>query len=339
MQKRPSFPWITDAAIPVIVAGAGVMGFNWPNYAGPILIAVGLLIFTIRFSLWVSTWPDDKKPSLGMMTPHDVIKYLDDESQWGKETRDWVKVVEEDGRIIEERKNGRLAAFTEFQKRAQEPGSAIVAYGLRNGHGAPETIPHSFWLTNWFSPLDTLCGHERQATAATIHRGGQVEIYTDVFVERSGVLSTWPRMKWRDRRRAAKKVREAEIDLERFFADVPPAPDYVPMKEASVWLYHNASPQLRKVLREGVPSPFDSIEEHGEALIREATKEGLGTLFGKWETGLPYERIKASDIELDAFESTFGVKRKVVSEAAVSRSDLDAILAHYEGSDRERERF
>jgi len=106
--------------------------------------------------------------------------------------------------------------------------------------------------------------------------------------------------------------------------------EYVSMHEAGVWLYSHGSENLRGVIRRGVPSPFDSIDEHAQALVRNAAVHGAGTLYGRWGQHLPLERIDLASAEYDAFESVLGSDRKLVVDTAILRSDLPRILAYYE---------
>jgi len=74
------------------------------------------------------------------------------------------------------------------------------------------------------------------------------------------------------------------------------------------------------------PSPVD----HAVAFIKEAWRSGVCDLYGKWDLGLPLERLSHSDVDDSAFGATFGPLVQQPYELSVRSSDLPAILAHYE---------
>lgn len=314
------------------IGGSTITAMIWPTIepsiglrilAGCLALAVvGLVVLA-----WPAGWiPRFRRSVGGLMTPHEVIRYLGDESRWGKRTREWQR-SDRDGTPV--RKNERLEAFEEFRTAAKDPDTRIRSYGRREGAGVPEAIPHTFWLTNGFSILDTL--RDGQITSPTVPSGHGNTFYSDVVVERAGVVATWPRMRFLDRNRHRRNLAKQGEEIERFLASLPPEADFVPLREAAVWLYHNLSPRIRGALRRGVPSPFDTVEEHAEAFVKEAGAHGVCRLFAKWGRDLPYEEIDPSSADYDAFEAVFGSDRKLAIEVAVRRSDLPTILAYYEG--------
>lgn len=109
-----------------------------------------------------------------------------------------------------------------------------------------------------------------------------------------------------------------------------PEPEYIPIEDAGRWLYENASPKIREVLKGGVPSPFNSIAEHGSALYRTQWIEGRCALYGRWEPGLPMEPIDPKDGKFSAFELVFGSPRRKPIDLSVLKQDLQPVLDHYE---------
>ncbi len=109
-----------------------------------------------------------------------------------------------------------------------------------------------------------------------------------------------------------------------------PGPEYIPLEDAGRWLYENASQRIRDTLKGGVPSPFDSIAEHGAAFYRTAWLEGYCSIYGRWEPGLPMELIDPKDGDFSAFESVFGSDRRRPIDLSVMRQDLKPVLDYYE---------
>ncbi|MDP3632378.1 hypothetical protein [Phenylobacterium sp.] len=109
-----------------------------------------------------------------------------------------------------------------------------------------------------------------------------------------------------------------------------PTPEYIPLEEAGRWLYENASPGIREVLKGGVPSPFNSIAEHGAAFYRTAWTEERCSMYGRWEPGLPMELIDPQDGKFSAFEAVFGSDRGKPIDLSVLRQDLKPVLDYYE---------
>lgn len=106
--------------------------------------------------------------------------------------------------------------------------------------------------------------------------------------------------------------------------------DFIALEDAGRWIYENANEQIRDVLRGGVPSPFNSIAEHGIAFVREAAVRQVCLIYGRWEPGLPMEEINVADGTFTAFEAVFGTERRLASDLSIKRRDLSRILQWYE---------
>lgn len=94
--------------------------------------------------------------------------------------------------------------------------------------------------------------------------------------------------------------------------------DYVPLQEAGRWLYSNASERLRHSLKSMVPDPFSTIAEHAAAYYTTQWQEGRCDLYGRWEPGLPMEKM------------VFGANKRTILDQAVLRRDLRPVLEYYE---------
>lgn len=116
-------------------------------------------------------------------------------------------------------------------------------------------------------------------------------------------------------------------------ARTSPSPsDYIPIEDAGRWLYENATERLREVLKVGVPNPFDTIAEHAAAYYRTSWTDGRCDLHGRWEPGLPMEKIDPKGGNFSAFETVFGSDRKKVIDLSVMRRDLRGVLDYYESA-------
>lgn len=117
------------------------------------------------------------------------------------------------------------------------------------------------------------------------------------------------------------------------FAD---SEEYVPIEDAGRWLYTNAGEGLQKVLRDSVPSPFNTIAEHGAAMFRTRWTENACKLHGRWEPGLPMEEIDAKDGHFSTFEKMFGTAKKQIIDLSVKRRDLQPVLDYYDQAATQR---
>lgn len=104
--------------------------------------------------------------------------------------------------------------------------------------------------------------------------------------------------------------------------------DFIPLQEAGRWLYANASDRLKETLKR--MEPFDSIADHGAAFYRTQWQEGRCNLYGRWEAGLPMERIDAKDGDFTAFSAVFGSDKRPILDQSIMASDLQPVLDYYE---------
>jgi hypothetical protein len=120
--------------------------------------------------------------------------------------------------------------------------------------------------------------------------------------------------------------------LSRSRAFNPTSHDYIPVEEAGRWLYANASDGLKTALKRMVPDPFPTIAEHGAAYFKTQWQEGRCSLYGRWEAGLPMERIDAKDGDFAVFSAAFGSDRRPILDPSVIRADLQVVLDYYEAT-------
>ncbi len=118
--------------------------------------------------------------------------------------------------------------------------------------------------------------------------------------------------------------------LQEMRASAEPALEYIPIEDAGRWIYENASPRIREILKGGVPSPFETIAQHGAAFYRTAWTEGRCHLYGRWELGLPMELVDPKDGDFSPFETVFGSDRRRPIDLSVLRQDLKPVLEYYE---------
>lgn len=168
-------------------------------------IAIGLcfLVAAMAWCVLIRLQPK------GVWTPYQALTYMANASAWGAKIRAWKGTATHQGSLIEAKKVPLHEAFDEFQARAQRPDTKIVVWGLENGRGAPKRIEPSFWLTNRFHFLDTISGQGNR-TQPTLHLHSldpaSITYFTDMRVERVGVMRTWrpmlsPLAIWREWRR------------------------------------------------------------------------------------------------------------------------------------------
>ncbi|WP_333588041.1 hypothetical protein [Phenylobacterium sp.] len=105
-------------------------------------------------------------------------------------------------------------------------------------------------------------------------------------------------------------------------------PDFLPLEDAARWLYDNASPSLRDILKDY--RPFGSIVEHAKALVGAAADEGICELWASREAGLSPETVKYEELTDTAIEAAFGRERPKPVNPMVRRGDLLKVLEHYE---------
>lgn len=104
-------------------------------------------------------------------------------------------------------------------------------------------------------------------------------------------------------------------------------PDFMPIKEAGLWLYNNGSQEMRDVMRAGTPSIFPTIADHGAAFVKDAAARGICQLWGRREAGLVMEKVEVENFS--AFQSLFGDTQRPIIDLSILRSALPAILAYY----------
>lgn len=178
------------------IVGSTVVTMIWPTMdrgEGLVLLSICAALAVVGILVWI--WPAEWFPSIGRhrgyMTPTQVVRYMADESGWGRKVRLHKKRDTLLGLNVEWRKNPRFVALDEFPDRACEQGK-IRAHGLLNGQGAPVEIPPSFWLTNSFAVTGTITGQENR-TAPRQYAEAGYPFYTAVHIERADVEKTWPR--------------------------------------------------------------------------------------------------------------------------------------------------
>lgn len=105
-------------------------------------------------------------------------------------------------------------------------------------------------------------------------------------------------------------------------------PEYITLDAAGRWLYANASERLKKVLKS--KEPFDSIADHGAAFYTTQWQEGRCDLYGRWEAGLPMEKLDPKDGDFTAFSAAFGSDKRPMLDLSVMGRDLRPVLDFYE---------
>lgn len=138
------------------------------------------------------------------------------------------------------------------------------------------------------------------------------------------MLFGWhPEKGWRfPRQRAAPTLAPTEDE----YADTA----HIPLLEAGLWLYSNASGRLQQHLRSMVPDPFETIAAHAAAYFTTQWQEGRCDLYGRWEPGLPMEKIDPKDGDFTAFSAVFGSDKRPILDQSVLGRDLRPVLEFYE---------
>jgi len=177
--------------IAAFVAGQPALGFY---------LIVGVLIVLGIAMLVPRHWLEGPraKPS-EIWGPLEVITYLTARSAWGDRNRQRFRGGYKRGKHGEWGPKPFASAAEEFQRRAQQPGTPIRAYGCLNGQGQNEPIPHTFWMGHTLRADGAVYGDDRtEAYPRPGHFGGPNPgpsvFYSNVRVESRGVETVWPRM-------------------------------------------------------------------------------------------------------------------------------------------------
>jgi hypothetical protein len=127
----------------------------------------------------------DVRDASRYMTAYEVIHYLVEDSEWGKETRQHIGT---DGM----RKNRLFEAPVEF-KRVAEQGR-IHAVGRLNGVGEHIEIPETYWLSAVINPFSRQ-NRDISETIPAVPNPNGIPIYKNVRILRADAERAWPRAK------------------------------------------------------------------------------------------------------------------------------------------------
>lgn len=130
---------------------------------------------------------------------------------------------------------------------------------------------------------------------------------------------TWPDRPKRMRASGGERPSEAESPT-----------DYIPINEAGRWFYANASQELRDWLNDMSRRLDSTLTEHAASYYTTSWQDGRCDLYGRWEPGLPMEKIDGKDGDFTAFSAVFGSDKRPILDMAVLRRDLQPVLSYYE---------
>ena len=138
------------------------------------------------------------------MTPHEVTAYIAEGSEWGRKISEFAEpspdLSAKWGVPTVEKKNPWLAAWAEFPLQAQREDTEIKVFGTPIMSASAQLIPHEFWLTNAFALECCLEAGKLAQTAPTVLVHGTPEVYTNLRVERAGVMKTWSKRRKKRKR-------------------------------------------------------------------------------------------------------------------------------------------
>jgi len=316
----------------------------------PGILAVGLFVWS---------WPRARdfvqgKPARkfgGYMTPKEVIDYMAHESKWGDRTSRFSRPVVVGDTTYVEVKNPVLDAFQEFTEQAKLKDTLIVSVGLQQGTGVPVPIAPTFWLANGLSVTAVLQGENRTVATAPgdlvsgTHKPGSRPHYTDIQVERDGVIATWPRMGFWERGRARKSKAGGDADLlnrigksDAELSSAPPADlggsDRFSFQRSAAIFYDGASPRLKRIIA-GL-NPDDILGYCKHAILDSAVEKGF-PVFGRRTAHTAHEEIPADTLsqlwprnESDLGQLGAASSVPLWTDVEISESDVLAARKRYE---------
>jgi hypothetical protein len=179
-------------------------------------------------------------------------------------------------------------------------------------------------------PHEKISADQAHTTAfdAVFGDGSKRHRHVDISVRRSDLRRV---LRWSEgdakRRTAASSFRAPEPATR-----AQKGHDYLSLESGARWLYENGSEKVKAALRALVPDHFENIAAHGTAWIRKAATRGICTVYGRWEAGLPLEKIDPSKLNYTATELA-GITKHRASDLSIKRADLPDVLAWYEAQE------
>ena len=178
------------------ITGIHEIGIVQIFYSHPISSIILVLLIIISYEAVRSKVVDEPSPNRITNTPvsrryympvADAIKYIADESEWGKRKR-----AQPNERGMYE--HPRFAAIDEFARAAR--AGEIVVLGCPNGAGEHQPIAQTYWLYHAVDLNTVVAGDQAGSTVSTSRAHLETFICYDMLtVDRSEVSRVWPRPK------------------------------------------------------------------------------------------------------------------------------------------------
>lgn len=104
------------------------------------------------------------------------------------------------------------------------------------------------------------------------------------------------------------------------------------IKDAGAWLYDNASPSTKMLMKKMAGMLGESVAESGERMIRDAAGDGLVKVYGRYDSGTKLERIPAHELKADVYHQVFPYEddEPKPTELRVRTFRVWRLLQHYE---------